>query len=156
MMVRTVFSDGQPTRVQVITYRVKDGMLTRRESVATRDLGELNALWLAAANDTDNSQAIVLQQGVSAMTMRLWSNSGKQWQEPDASAVQNAGSASTTQAQQSQQNQQTQTTSSGSAAAAAAAQQAAAAQTAFTGLELALQMQGTQDKMLKVFLLGAV
>jgi general secretion pathway protein J len=29
--------ENQPTRLQVVSYRVRDGVLTRRESVATRD-----------------------------------------------------------------------------------------------------------------------
>src|SRR4051794_27198394 len=34
-MVRTVFAEGYPSRLQVVTYRVRDGVLTRRESAAT-------------------------------------------------------------------------------------------------------------------------
>ena len=75
-LVRTVFADNQPTRLQVITYQLKDGMLTRRESAATRDLTELDTLWLAAANDTDTTQAVKLQSGVTAMAMRLWVSGG--------------------------------------------------------------------------------
>jgi general secretion pathway protein J len=71
-LVRTVFADNQPSRLQVIAYRVTDGVLTRRESAATRDLRELDTLWLTAANDTDTSQAVVLQSDVTALTMRLW------------------------------------------------------------------------------------
>lgn len=75
-LVRTVFADNQPSRLQVIAYRVKDGVLTRRESAATRDLTELDVLWRAAASDTDRSQAVVLQSGVDTLTMRLWANDG--------------------------------------------------------------------------------
>ena len=75
-LVRTVFADNQPSRLQVITYRVKDGLLTRRESAATRDLIELDAMLLAAANDIDTMQAVVLQSGVAALTMRFWVNGG--------------------------------------------------------------------------------
>lgn len=75
-LVRTVFADDVPPRLQVITYQVKDGLLTRRESAATRDLTELDALWLTAANDSDTSQAVVLQSGVVALTMRLWVDGG--------------------------------------------------------------------------------
>jgi general secretion pathway protein J len=78
-LVRTVFADNQPSRLQVIAYRVKDGMLTRRESAATRDLRELDTLWLIAENDTDTSQAVVLQSDVTALTMRLWVNGGNDW-----------------------------------------------------------------------------
>jgi general secretion pathway protein J len=143
IMVRTVFAENQPTRLQVITYRVRNGLLTRQESVATRNLNELDTLWTAALNDTDSSQAVVLQQGVSAMTMRLWSTRTNTWQTPDS--ILSSGATQQTQTQ----------TGSGSAAAAAAAA-VAAAQPVLTGLEVALQMQERQDTMLKVFLLGAV
>ena len=78
-LVRTVFADNQPSRLQVIAYRVTDGVLTRRESAATRDLRELDTLWLTAANDTDTSQAVVLQSDVTALTMRLWVSGGNGW-----------------------------------------------------------------------------
>ena len=83
-LVRTVFADNQPSRLQVITYRVIDGMLTRRESAATRDLRELDTLWQTAVNDTDTGQAVTLQSDVANMTMRLWINGG--WRT-DADAV---------------------------------------------------------------------
>jgi len=76
LLVRTVFADNQPSRLQVVTYAVRDGMLTRRESTATRDLLELDMLRLAATNDTDTNQAVTLQSEVTAMTMRLWFSGG--------------------------------------------------------------------------------
>jgi general secretion pathway protein J len=79
-LVRTVFADAQPTRVQVVSYRVTDGQLTRRESPATRDLIELDKLWLAALNNTDSSPAVLLENEVSAMTLRVWLNGGAAWQ----------------------------------------------------------------------------
>jgi general secretion pathway protein J len=85
-LVRTVFADNQPTRLKVISYRVDNGVLTRRESVATRDLRELDTLWQSAVNDTDTSQAVVLQSDVTAMATRLWINGG--WRtEADAVAT---------------------------------------------------------------------
>ena len=47
-LVRTVYAENQPSRMQVIAYRLKDGVLTRTESAATRDLQELDNLWLTA------------------------------------------------------------------------------------------------------------
>ena len=75
-MVRTVYADNQPSRLQVISYRVKDGLLTRRESAATRDLRQLDFYWQNAVNDTQTSPPVVLQSGVADMTMRLWINGG--------------------------------------------------------------------------------
>ena len=43
-MVREVFTENQPSRLQVVAYRIVNGTLVRRESNATRDLAELDAL----------------------------------------------------------------------------------------------------------------
>ena len=83
-LVRTVFADSQPSRLQVVSYQVKDGVLTRRESGATRDLNELDSLWKTAINNTDFSPNVTLQSGVSAMTMRLWFAGGNGWSVPYA------------------------------------------------------------------------
>jgi len=77
--VRTVFADNQPSRLQVITYRVIDGMLTRRESAATRDLKELDSTWQAFVNGIESGQAVTLQSDVSAITMRIWISGASGW-----------------------------------------------------------------------------
>lgn len=87
-MVRMVYADNQPSRMQVISYRVNDGLLTRRESPATRDLRELDTFWQSAISDTDTSQPVALQPDVAAMTVRLWVNGN--WQTNTA-AVTTAG-----------------------------------------------------------------
>jgi general secretion pathway protein J len=92
-LVRTVFADNQPSRLQVITYRVNDGMLTRRESAATRDLRELDTLWQTAVNDTDTGQAVTLQSDVAAMTMRLWISDG--WRTEADAVITIGGSTAT-------------------------------------------------------------
>jgi len=79
-LVRTVIADNQPTRLQVISYRVLEGKLTRRESPATRDLIELDKFWLSAVNDTDITPALMLQTGVASMAMRAWMKGGTAWQ----------------------------------------------------------------------------
>ena len=121
-LVRTVFTDNQPSRLQVISYRVKDGMLTRRESAATRDLRELDSLWQAAVNDTDSFQGVMLQEDVAAMTIRIWINGA--WRT-EADAVITIGGATAT-------------------------------PSAPTGLEVTMQLRGSNNGMLKIFLLGAV
>jgi len=121
-LVRTVFADNQPSRLQVIAYRVKNGMLARRESAGTRDLIELDTLWRSVVSDTDTNQAVVLQSGVAALTMRLWVNGG--WHAGVDTLPVPAG------------------------------------MNVFsivpTGLEVALQLQGRESSLLKIFLLGAV
>ena len=81
-LVRTVFADDQPSRVQVVAYRLASGVLTRRESVATRDLKMLDSLWQGMSSDTDNNPPVTLQTGVAAMTMRAWSAVDKNWAAP--------------------------------------------------------------------------
>jgi general secretion pathway protein J len=73
-LVRSVFAENDATRLQVVSYRVRNGVLTRRESVSTRDLAQLDALWQAALNDTDPTPGVVLQEGVAGLAMRLWVN----------------------------------------------------------------------------------
>lgn len=73
-LVRVVYTDNQPSRLQVISYRINEGVLTRRESVPTRDLKELDNLWRNAVNDTVSGQGVTLQSDVTDMAMRLWIN----------------------------------------------------------------------------------
>jgi len=76
-LIRTVYADNQPSRLQVVSYRVnEDGVLTRHESPATRDLRELDTLWQNAADNTDASQPVILQSDVTDMAMRIWINGG--------------------------------------------------------------------------------
>ncbi|MGA8863016.1 MAG: prepilin-type N-terminal cleavage/methylation domain-containing protein [Gallionella sp.] len=77
-LIRTVYADNQASRLQVVSYRVNGGLLTRHESAATRDLRELDAFWQNATNDMDAGQPVALQSDVAAMTMRLWINGN--WQ----------------------------------------------------------------------------
>ncbi|MBI5625624.1 MAG: prepilin-type N-terminal cleavage/methylation domain-containing protein [Nitrosomonadales bacterium] len=134
-LIRTVYADNQPSRLQVVTYRVKDGVLTRRESVATRDFKELGMLWRTAANDSDTSRAVALQAGVTALTMRLWISGGTSWRT-SAEVFQLPTTPAST--------------------ANPPPGQASVPPPLLTGLEVAVQLQGHQDSLLKTFLLGAV
>ncbi len=125
-LVRTVFADNQPSRLQVISYRVKDGVLTRRESAATRDLRELDTQWLTAENDTDTSQAVALQSDVAALTLRLWLSDGSGWRSDISAPI------------------------------AASAVVATVTPPLATGLEVTMQLRGQNTGMLKIFMLGAV
>ena len=73
-LVRTVFLENTASRVQVIAYRLIDGVLLRRESNATRDLTQLDLLWKAATSDTDTTAPVALQSGIAAMQMLVWQN----------------------------------------------------------------------------------
>ena len=77
-LVRMAMLENEPTRLLVVSYRVReDGVLVRLESNATRDLRELDTLWQAALSDTGTSASVALQSGVQAMTMRYWADN--QW-----------------------------------------------------------------------------
>lgn len=129
-LVRTVYAENQPSLVQVISYRVVDGMLTRRESAATRDLTKLGALWQAAVNDTETSPTVPLQSGVSALTMRLWIKESTNWQT-SAQIAQQIGTATPPPGQSS-------------------------APLPLSGLEVTMRLHGREGNLLKIFLLGAV
>jgi general secretion pathway protein J len=130
-LVRTVFADDQPSQLEVVVYRLNNGVLSRRESTATRDLKALDALWTLTADDTADVQPVILQSGVASMAMRLWAGSGP-WQEADAvNAMPTSG-----------------------AAAAGAAQ--GGSSTVLKGLEVSLQVQDSASVMRKVFLVGPV
>jgi general secretion pathway protein J len=75
-MVRDVFTENQPSRLQVVAYRIVNGTVMRRESNVTRDLAELDALWQASASDTDTGGAVGLQDGVAGMQVLVWQNNG--------------------------------------------------------------------------------
>lgn len=131
-LVRLVMAENQPTRLQVVSYRVRDGVLTRRESLATRELTQLDSLWQAALGDTDSSMAAVaLQSGVQGMAMRFW--------------IPGSGTTSATAAGGWRP-----------ATGVSTAVAAGASSTLPTGMEVSLTQQGQEIPMVKSFLLGAL
>lgn len=127
-LVRTSLNENEPSRLQVVSYRLRDGVLTRRESAATRDLVQLDALWQSALGDTDPAPSVALQSGVDALTMRVWQNNS--WQ----SAVSNAAQTKP----------------------AVPASLVLALPTGPTGLEVSLRLANQPMALVKIFLLGAV
>ncbi len=79
VLIRMVFADNQPSRVQVVTYRLHKGKLLRNQSVPTRDLGQIDVAWNASLTDADIDQAVVLQSKVAGMAMQVWHASTMQW-----------------------------------------------------------------------------
>lgn len=71
-LIRMVYAENQPSRVQVVSYRLRDGVLTRSESLPTRDMAALQAAWMAARAEADENAAVVLLRNVQAMPMRIW------------------------------------------------------------------------------------
>jgi len=126
LLVRSVYADDQPSRLQVVTYRVRDGVLTRQESLPTRTLAELDLLWQSALQGNDATPVVALQPGLAAMTIRFWAADRPGWRP------------------------------TGSAAGGAAVTGTSAAAPRPTGLEVSLLPNAQQQAMVKVFLLGAV
>ncbi|MET0858716.1 MAG: prepilin-type N-terminal cleavage/methylation domain-containing protein [Telluria sp.] len=78
-LVRTSYVENEAMRLQVVSYRVRDGMLTRRESASTRDLMQLDVLWQAAISDIDPTPPVTLQAGVTGMQVETWQQN--QWRQ---------------------------------------------------------------------------
>ncbi len=125
-LVRNVYNEYEPARLQVVAYRVAGGVLTRRESLATRDLMQLDVLWKAATSNGDTTPPVALQNGVIGMVVQTWEGGGWRSGGParvNVPAVPNAP--------------------------------AIAAPTP-TGLQVALQVKDVQMVMTKSFLLGGL
>jgi len=127
LMIRMVFAEQRPTRLAVVSYRLRNGVLTRQESPATRDLTALDALWQAAVSDVDSEstavQPVRLQTDIAAMQIRVWDKRGQVWLSADDAARGSVGSGAGT--------------------------------ANWTGLEMALQLRGRDGRVVKSFFLGA-
>jgi general secretion pathway protein J len=134
VLIRKVFMENQPMRLQVVAYRVRNGVLSRRESRPTRDLGELETAWLIN-DDSLTREEVALEAGVSTMTVRVWAGNATTWQAVDINAPQmNRGSA--------------QPAIPGNVNANNAS--------TLRGLEISLQLEAAASSLTKIFLLGAV
>jgi len=92
--VRTVASETEASRLQVVSYRIRDGVLARQESAATRELTELDQLWQASVSDAVARPGIALQANVAAMTVRVWQNGA--WVPASGDAVTGSGTGAPT------------------------------------------------------------
>jgi general secretion pathway protein J len=129
IMIRAVYAEDQPPRLQVVTYRLQDDALSRRESIPTRDLVTLDADWQAAAGDTDATRALILQSKLTSMILRLWPQDGSAWQTPKDYAS--------------------------TPAAPVNGLPAPTGPATPTGIEVVLQVKGRNVSMVKIFLVGA-
>jgi general secretion pathway protein J len=79
MLLRKVYNENEPTQLVVVSYRVENGALVRRETPGTRDLVQVESLWQAAASDTPSASAppVVLQTGLAGMQVMGYQND--QW-----------------------------------------------------------------------------
>ena len=71
-LVRKVYVENEPSRLQVVSYRISGNQLLRRESPGTRNLLELDQLWQSIASDApaQNSPPVALQNGVLGMQIQ--------------------------------------------------------------------------------------
>lgn len=126
VMVRHVFIENQPSRIQLIAYQLENGILSRRESQATRDLKALDSLWMSVTSETGGAPRVALQSGVAGMTVRIWLNDGAGWRIPGVDVVSSAPDSSAT------------------------------TLAVPTGVEVTLQLDGRPGALSKTFLLGPV
>jgi len=84
-LVRMVLLENEPTRLQVVSYRLRDGVLLRRESAVTRNMTDLDVMWKAATSDADPAAPVALQAGITGMGVQNWV--GGQWQMIQAPLV---------------------------------------------------------------------
>lgn len=134
LLIRKVFTENQPVRLQVVAYRVRNGVLSRRESRPTRDLNELETAWLVN-DDSVMAEEVGLEAGVSGLTVRVWAANALTWRVVDINAPEMASGTSPS------------TTAGGAATGNLIP---------LRGLEVSLQLEGTTGPLTKVFLLGAV
>ena len=134
VLIRKVFAENQPVRLQIVAYRVRNGVLTRRESRPTRDLNELETAW-QINDDSLAREEVALEAGVSAIAVRVWATNAVTWQAVDINAPQ---------------------MSTGSATSTAPGVPGPGSLPTFRGLEVSLQLDSARSPLIKVFLLGAV
>jgi general secretion pathway protein J len=84
VLIRAVTGENQATQLQVVAYRLRDGVLTRYESTATRDMNVLDALWNATTADAEIVQEVSLLKGIASMTLQAWVNDGAGWRDASA------------------------------------------------------------------------
>lgn len=131
-LVRRTQPEGQPGALQLITYRLREGLLTREESPPTRDLTRLEQ-YLRHAQPAFS--VVRLQSGVQAMQLRVWTDDGRGWrQPPDADSKAPTSRAAL-------MNPDAGATST---------------QIIWSGLEVSLRLPGRRDSLTKIFMLGSV
>ena len=155
VFIRTVLTENAPSQLQVVSYQILDGVLSRRESAQTRDLVQLDALWQAATGDTRAGVNVALQGGVAGMEVRVWEAGG--WKLPQNSSTSFAGVPAPNGGGQCVETEPGSCQGQGNPNPnpAPLGVRAPAAEGP-TGLEIQLQINGQPLPLTKVFLLGAV
>jgi general secretion pathway protein J len=129
VLIRTVYEDNQPSRLQVVAYRVVEGVLSRRESNATRDMKVLDADWQNALNESDTMPVVELQSNIVSLDMRTWNRDENTWRVAGSDIATDASGSLSPPPSKSVPLK--------------------------TGLEVSMQLRGREHPLLKIFLLGA-
>ena len=131
-LVRRSQPESQAGGLQLVTWRLIDGVLTREETPVTRDLNQINRYWQMAQSSTPT--AIRLSTGVQQLSLRIWSDDGRGWRswQQMSNPIISRGSL---------MSPETGTT---------------ATQTIWRGIEVSLQLSGQTARLTKIFMLGAV
>jgi len=129
ILIRTVYEDNRAPQLQVVAYKMLDGVFTRRESIATRDLKLLDSFWQSAINGNDNMPVVKLQTGVTVFQMRTWNNDENTWRVAGTDISNDGLNPAPGKPGKSVPRK--------------------------TGLEVTMQLLGQQNPLLKIFLLGA-
>jgi general secretion pathway protein J len=130
VLTRRVQMEAQPSAVQIVTWRLHQGVLSRSALPPTRDLTPLEAGWQQALNGSET--AVNLLSGVTRLTFRVWASDGRGWRSWE-SATQGLVSHGAL------ANSQTGTTST---------------QLVWRGVEMSLQLSDRAAPLTKIFLLG--
>lgn len=131
-LVRRVQAESQPGALQRVTYRLREGVLTREESPPVRDLARLDQA--AQAVPSPSISSVRLQSDVQAMTLRVWADDGRGWR--NLNSIDDKAPTS----RAALMNPQSGTTST---------------QLVWSGLEVALRLPGRSASLTKVFMLGS-
>ena len=131
-LARRVQAEAQPGALQLVTWRVRDGILSREESPPTRDLSALDVWWQTA--QSGSVPGIRLQQGVRSLVLRVWTNDGRGWRrwEPGNSTLTSRAAL---------MNPQAGSTST---------------QILWRGVEVSLQLEDRPAPLQKIFMLGSM
>jgi general secretion pathway protein J len=139
LFVRTAMVENAPSQLQVVSYVIRDGVLSRSESQGARDLVQLDALWKAALEQSGRQASVALQAGVSNMEFRVWEGGG--WKQPDNSAPADDRKCADPDP---------------NACKDPGPKNNAARPEGPTGLEISLQIEGLSAPLIKVFMMGTV
>ena len=151
ILIRNVFPDAQAPAMQVVTYRLSDGNLTRFESISTRDLSMLKQLLQQARTPPDQQVEVIMQKNVQNIEFVAW---------PIGSGNANAVAATSNNVVAPSASSSLGASATSSSAATSGNQavnngiQNGVPTNTTTGLQVSLQLEKHDKNMRKIFILG--